>query len=657
MPKKLLFTSLTSNIQRALSTTTGMSRLFNFQTRTYKVTSIPTYNMTDKKFSDPNEDRLGCYMPTKEFNEYYLNSCKRLEVSPELDGKTAKLIEESGGEIDDIDDIHGQVQKPTIAHPVVSPIINSGGQSSDAPKAITWPAEYSDPVGFVGGLLKNVLMYSLESEVIRNLAFSESIGDLIADEPGEFSSILQYYVGFGAPITFNDLNFLLGSKGQTPLTKEQLADKKVVEKYVSTYLDSILPASVRKIKIDMTSQTIKILHVQSPHSSVVLKYKLKDGTDGYIGAEVGRPSFTYVDGKLVQNAHEQVVDPAVFQSMNRPAIKLPETLDEFDKLETGVTKDNFYKFDTKIPIQELPVESKPVVQAINLVDNSTDGKDTYLSDGTPGAITTQKIPNAKALAKVLYFVTGQKPYHALRFGGYFAHKALTGQSRACEALVVYGCDIGGIDPTDLLPVLSDLKQYDLSQEMRESVYENFLYIELSQGQPDSKQSNIFSHKAATGYLTLAANAFACMQVYRDLLSTSAQRVNDAKILKKPDPEAQDVYNRIEKETRNFMHRYEHMWAISAYMVINMHRNYGIEVLLDPVDEDQTVKEAFKGKGTSAFLTLARAMTNEKIKILKKLIADDTTTQNKEVKTVQQNSLDLAQKALAKFDIIEKEMNQ
>ncbi|MEH6527657.1 MAG: hypothetical protein V7723_16435 [Sneathiella sp.] len=653
------YSSLNSKMQRFLTTTTGLGRLFNHQSRTYKVTTIPAYDMTQKKFSGLKGDRLGCNMPALEFEEYYKSICKELDMTPEQDNLTSKRIEEAGGEIDDIIDINEQVKRPTIKYPVISPIENVGGQSPDAPTSITWPPEFSDPFGFVGGIIRNILTYSLESEVYRNLDFMKSLKNLVADEAGEFSSVLQYYVGFGAGIKFNDLNFLLKFKGQSPLNAEQLATKDVVEKNVSDYMDTILPAPIRKFKIDMTSKEVKILHVQSPHSSAVVKFKLLTGEDGYFGAEIGLPTHLYVDNKLVKIPTEQVTNPAVFQSMNRPKIVFPETLEELDKMEPGVTPDNFYKFDTKLPIEELPVEKQPVIQAINLMNFTKDGKDNYLSDGTPGAIVSHKIPNAKLLALILYFATGRKPHHGLRLGGYFAHIALLGQARACEILLALGCDIGGIKQKDLLRVLSDLKQYDLSQEMRESIYENFLYIELSLDGPDKLETNIFSLSSAKNYLTMTANSFAVMKITKELLFAAEQRINDARVLNRLDPEAQEIYDRLEKETRSFMHRYEHLWAIADYIVLNMHRTLGLESLLDSVDENQTVQQAFneKQQKTSAYLTMALAMTNEKIETLKKLIADDTRTQNVEVKSVQQNSLDLAQKALKQLDSIENEMNQ
>ncbi|WP_373085804.1 hypothetical protein [Sneathiella sp.] len=651
MPKRTIFSSFKRNLGLRLSTFNAITNISFFQTRTYKVASLPGYNLL--KYTGPTGDRLGSALSPEEFQEKLSDTYKRLYTNSERESRTTESLKRSGAKIDAVVDIHGQ----KIGEPVISPIKNIGGQPTGTPETITYPAQQSDPIACVGGLIENVLTFSLESHVERNLTFAERIGELIGEGPGELSSILQYYVGYGAPVSFNDLNFLLESKGLTPLTNEQLADEEVVEKYVSDLMDNVLPASRRRIKIDMTSQIISVLQIQSPHSSVVLKYKCKDGTDGYIGAEVGRPSHTYVAGKLVENAHEQVVDPAVFQSMNRPMIDLPKSEDELDELDVGVTKDNFSKFDTKFPVQALPEESKPIIQAINLVDSSSKGKDKYLSGGTPGAITTCPVPNAKSLAMQLYFLTGEKLNHALSCGGYFAHVALTGQSRACEYLVVSACDSAGIDATELLPILNEVKQYDMSQEMRETIYENFLFIELSQGQPDSKDSNIFSFKSANDYLTLVASSFTCMQIYRDLLSTAAQRLEDAKILKKPDPEAQEIYDRIEHGTRNFMHRYEHMWAIAAYDVINIHRNYGIEALLDPVDENQTVREVFKGKDTSTPLTLARKMTNEKIKALKKQIESDTRTPNKGVKSVQQNSLDLAEQVIARLDIIRTELNQ
>src|SRR5690606_3267030 len=299
-----------------------------------------------------------------------------------------------------ITDIHEQITSPK--DDIHAPINNIGDQESSAPREIVWPAQYSDPVAEVGGLIRNVLYASTVGEVERNLKFVKSIAGDIEDGEGQLASVVQYYVGRGprVPVTgrnfrrranggprvpFTALNFLLRANGGTPLTDEALEDKSAVTKMIEKYLNGILPGAAKSFTIDMAKKGLSTVHVQSPHSSAVVQFPLKGGKPGYIGAEVGRPSFSYVNGRLVSNAHEQVVDPAVFQSMNRRRLspkELPKTLEEYAKIETGVTAENFYLPDKAVDYDKLSADNRPLVEAVSLVSHEKEsGQAVYLSDG------------------------------------------------------------------------------------------------------------------------------------------------------------------------------------------------------------------------------------------------------------------------------------
>ncbi|MAL79967.1 MAG: hypothetical protein CMN55_12780 [Sneathiella sp.] len=634
-----------SSLQRALVLTRGMNRLFFMQSRGYRFTSLPDYDMTKAKYRTKGGDMFGCYMEEAAFEKYYKDVCKRLDVPVELDSATSDLINMlTLSKYDDIVDIHGQISSPK--ENVRAPIQNIGGQEEDAPKEITWPAQYSDPVASVGGMIRNVLYASLQSEVERNLKFVESLAGQIDEGEGQMGSVVQYYVGRGPNVPFSALNFLLKQKSGKALSEEELQEEGAVTKMINAYLNGILPGAAASFKIDMKKQGISAVHIQSPHSSAVVKYRLKNGKSGYMGAEVGRPSFTYVNGKLVMNAHEQVVDPAVFQSMNRQRLApkdLPLTIEDYRKRETGVTLENFFLQDASVKYDQLSAENQPLVKTVSLVDHETGkGQAVYLSDGVPAASVIHKVPYAGRLAKVLYFLTGQYPWEALRFGGYFAHDALTGQSRACEALVVFGSDIAGIKPQELLPVLAGLDQYDLSQEMRESVYENILFAELADPSKSDVSSSIFSEKAAKDYLTLSANAFVTMQLYKDLLQTAESAIKAAKLLGKTDVEAESVRDLVLSQTKNFMRRYAHMWAIGAALTINLHKNYGAALFLDTPPKEVSIADALKEKAPSSgtLLFMVKFVTEKRDAL--KTAPDGESEKSRKVR---ENSLDLAEKSL------------
>ncbi len=480
----------------------------------------------------------------------------------------------------------------------------------------------------------------------RNLKFVESLSDQIDEGEGQMGSVVQYYVGRGPNVPYSALNFLLKQKSGKALSEDELQEEGAVTKMINAYLNGILPGAAASFKIDMKKQGISAVHIQSPHSSAVVKYPLKNGKSGYMGAEVGRPSFTYVNGKLVMNAHEQVVDPAVFQSMNRQRLApkdLPLTIEDYKKRETGVTLENFFLQDASVKYDQLSAENQPLVKTVSLVDHETGkGQAVYLSDGVPAASVIHKVPYAGRLAKVLYFLTGQYPWEALRFGGYFAHDALTGQSRACEALVVFGCDIAGIKPQELLPVLAGLDQYDLSQEMRESVYENILFAELADPSKSDVSSSIFSEKAAKDYLTLSANAFVTMQLYKDLLQTAESAIKAAKLLGKTDVEAESVRDLVLSQTKNFMRRYAHMWAIGAALTINLHKNFGAKLFLDPTPTGASIADALKEKAPSSgtLLFMVKFVTEKRDAL--KTAPDGESEKSRKVR---ENSLDLAEKSL------------
>ena len=634
-----------SSLQRALVLTRGMNRLFFMQSRGYRFTSLPDYDMTKAKYRGKGGDLLGCYMEAAVFDKYYKDVCKRLDVPVELDSATSDLINMlTLSKYDDIVDIHDQISSPK--ENVRAPIQNIGGQEEDAPKEITWPAQYSDPVAAVGGMIRNILYASLQSEVERHLKFVESLSDQIDEGEGQMGSVVQYYVGRGPNVPYSALNFLLKQKSGKALSEDELQEEGAVTKMINAYLNGILPGAAASFKIDMKKQGISAVHIQSPHSSAVVKYPLKNGKSGYMGAEVGRPSFTYVNGKLVMNAHEQVVDPAVFQSMNRQRLApkdLPLTIEDYKKRETGVTLENFFLQDASVKYDQLSAENQPLVKTVSLVDHETGkGQAVYLSDGVPAASVIHKVPYAGRLAKVLYFLTGQYPWEALRFGGYFAHDALTGQSRACEALVVFGCDIAGIKPQELLPVLAGLDQYDLSQEMRESVYENILFAELADPSKSDVSSSIFSEKAAKDYLTLSANAFVTMQLYKDLLQTAESAIKAAKLLGKTDVEAESVRDLVLSQTKNFMRRYAHMWAIGAALTINLHKNFGAKLFLDPTPTGASIADALKEKAPSSgtLLFMVKFVTEKRDAL--KTAPDGESEKSRKVR---ENSLDLAEKSL------------
>ncbi len=299
--------------------------------------------------------------------------------------------------------------------------------------------------------------------------------------------------------------------------------------------------------------------------------------------------------------------------------------------------------DASVKYDQLSAENQPLVKTVSLVDHETGkGQAVYLSDGVPAASVIHKVPYAGRLAKVLYFLTGQYPWEALRFGGYFAHDALTGQSRACEALVVFGCDIAGIKPQELLPVLAGLDQYDLSQEMRESVYENILFAELADPSKSDVSSSIFSEKAAKDYLTLSANAFVTMQLYKDLLQTAESAIKAAKLLGKTDVEAESVRDLVLSQTKNFMRRYAHMWAIGAALTINLHKNFGAKLFLDPTPTGASIADALKEKAPSSgtLLFMVKFVTEKRDAL--KTAPDGESEKSRKVR---ENSLDLAEKSL------------
>ncbi len=636
---------------RLLTLNRGLNRMFVMPKRSYHFTSLPDYDMTSETFRK-GKNKLGCYMEQKEFENFYASVLEELGVPLIADKITSDTITETlKGKYAAITDIHEQITSPK--DDIHAPINNIGDQESSAPREIVWPAQYSDPVAEVGGLIRNVLYASTVGEVERNLKFVKSIAGDIEDGEGQLASVVQYYVGRGPRVPFTALNFLLRANGGTPLTDEALEDKSAVTKMIEKYLNGILPGAAKSFTIDMAKKGLSTVHVQSPHSSAVVQYPLKGGKPGYIGAEVGRPSFSYVNGRLVSNAHEQVVDPAVFQSMNRRRLspkELPKTIEEYRKIETGVTVENFYLPDKAVDYDKLSADNRPLVEAVSLVSHEKEsGQAVYLSDGVPAASVIRKIPHAGRLARVLYFLTGQYPWEALRFGGYFAHDALTGQSRACEALVIFGCDIAGVKPQELLPVLSQLDPYDLSQEMRESAYENVLYTELTES--DEVSSSIFSKKAAEEYLRLAAGAFVSMQVYKDLLRAAEKCIREAKLLGETDVEAEKVRDLVESQTRNFTRRYRHMWAIGAAVTINLHKTYGPDIFLDPVKEVGPGDVGAPVKPSSGTLAFMTKFVTEKRDALKTAPDGESEKSRK----VRENSLDLAEKSLKYIANIETEL--
>ncbi len=637
--------SLRTRVRHVCEATAGYTRTLR-QRRFYHITSIPRPDMTVSGTEEVDErDQIICEMPEERQKWFYQDTLKRLDLDPELDDLLAKDVREAmKGNISKIEDIHHQIESPE--ENIWTPVKNVGWKPEEAPSYIVWPSGYSDPVASVGGLIKNTVMASTPRELKRNLDFLDTFSDQIDGGEGKLSSVVQYYVGRGTLIPFETLNFLLGEIADKRLTQEELQDEKTVTETVHRYINTILPGVGHRFKIDMKKQAISTIHIQSPHSSVLVQYKLKNGKTGTIGAEVGRPSFTYVAGKLVQNAHEQVVDPAVFQSMNRRRLKpreIPKTITEYRKIEQGVTPDNFFKLDSSCTPEQLTEGNQPVDPAINLVDRE-DKKEqaVYLSDGTPVAIITQKVPHAGRLAKTLYFLTGQYPWEALRFGGYFAHDAATGQSRACEALVAFGSDLSGIQPVDLLPVLSELEPYDLSQNMRESLYENILFAELREPEEQDTKQSIFSEKAAKDYLTLSANAFVTMRIYKDLLMTAENKIRAAKIQGKTDKEAEAARDLVLENTKNFKRRYSHMWAIASYITISLHKTHGAEIFLDKADESVPVQKASKSKApTSGVLTFLKQFILEKQQAVQPTLGRGS----KRDQSVAANTFDLTSRSL------------
>ncbi|GLQ07379.1 hypothetical protein [Sneathiella chinensis] len=641
-----------SLLGRRLAAFNGVSGVFRSQVRGYHFTSLPDYDMTREEFRAPDGDRLGCYRERQDFRTYYHSVCRRLGVRPEVDGHAVQaMMDAYGDDIDPIDDIHGAVSASSTRTDIKAPIVNRGGQDRDAPSEIRWPSAYAAPVGRVGGLIENTVFACLESEVERNLLFAEEMSSRIEEGEGELTSVLQYYVGRGAPISFQAMNFLLQAKTGRGLSAADMKDRETVEALCHAYLEGILPGVAAEFKIDMERQCLSAVHMQSPHSSLVLKFKRTDGRDGYLGGEVGRPSFTYVNGKLVQNAHEQVVDPAVFQSMNRtrvPVRDLPQTLEQFQALDRKADVHDFDHFDG-LPVGAFRADDEraPLDPALSLIDKAEGSRTTFLSDGVPVALVSRPVPDARNLAKVLCFLTGRHPWEALRFGGYFAHDAGMGQSRACEALVIMGADIAGIRPEDLFPALRHVPAFDFSQDMRETLYENFLHCELNEQVEGKVRHQLFSLETAREGLRLIGNAFVTMQVYKDILGEAERRIEQAERQGATDREAEEIRADILSKTLNFERRYEHFWAVATGLLINMHRSFGPDILRDG-----------KGDGGALpLLTATRKILMEKIETLSRKLYKARTEGDGTAQTTVRLSLELAEQALGCLSGIEAELEQ
>ncbi|GEM_PF-4839069 len=632
------------SVTNLYTTTAGQAAIFR-QVRPYQCTSIPDADMTQyKPGKNKKEGVLGCYLPDEEFEKCYQNTLRRLGVPLELDLKTTRLIDqEMLGKYAEIKDIHNQIKstKEDIRAPI-KPV----GWTKDAPTHIIWPAQYSDPVASKGGLIRNTLYASLTSEIERNLTFLESFADQIDEGEGEIASVVQYYVGRGSPIPFRALNFLLEQRLGKKLSDKDLKDEQKVRDLVSEYIDRILPGAAKEFKIDTKKQQISARQVLSPHSSIQVRFKLNDGQVGIMSGEVGRPNSTFIGDKLVHNAHEQVVDAAVFQSMNWPRIRnLPDTLEGFKDLKQPyqVTKKNFYKPASRLSFEALKDPNKPINPSINLVDCEDEkGNPIHLSDGVPVSVISHKVPFAGRLAKVLYFLTGERPWDALRFGGYFAHDAQTGQSRACESLVVFGNDLAGGDIHDLLPVLSGLEQYDLSQTMRESVYENILFAELHGSDQQDSNHSIFSETTAEAYLRLSCNAFVTMRIYEDLLKAADNRISSTNLPHESDEEAEFSRTFVLNETLNFKRRYSHMWAIASYIMISLHKSQGAKVFLDHAGDSISAIQSNKSQApTSGTLTFLKQFILEKHKAVQPTLNQGTTRDQ----SVAANTFDLTSRSL------------
>ncbi|MEX0582834.1 MAG: hypothetical protein WD185_04125, partial [Sneathiella sp.] len=146
--------------------------------------------------------------------------------------------------------------------------------------------------------------------------------------------------------------------------------------------------------------------------------------------------------------------------------------------------------------------------------------------------------------------------------------------------------------------------------------------------------------------------FVTMQLYKDLLQTAREKIDQAKSLKKTDDEAEKVQALILAQTKNFMRRYAHMWAIGSCIMINMHKNYGAEVFLDKAAEDVSIQEAMKKKApTSGILTFMEKFVTEKRDVLK-AVPDGESEKSRKVR---ENSLDLANKSLVYIANIKSEL--
>ncbi|MDF2368004.1 hypothetical protein [Sneathiella sp.] len=654
-----------------LSATTSLANpTFRISSRGYQYTSYPDANMT--KYDAKSEDPLGCYLSDEDFDKKYQDTLDRLGIPRSLDSLTIDMLEFFSGktEYENIDDPHKMKTPETAEEDIIAKTkIVTGWDSAGKPittdSQLKLPWQYAKPTARIGGLIANVVSASLESERERNLKFVESIEDQIADEPGELAYVLQFYAGRAAPITFEMLNSILEEQTGKKLTIDDIQDEEKTTALINRYLDSIIPGCSNNFKTTfkkdknsgkITDLSVASIQFISVHSSIILKYKLVNGGWGRIGVEVGRPGNSYVGGQLVINEHKQVVDPAVFQTMNLYKVlgkDLPLTIKELREKQPVINSENFSKVATTVPYEAIEDPTKKTsFSDFNLYGGESGKRTVYLSEGVPVGINVMKVPKAKQLAKLLYWVTGAHLDEALRYGAYFAHDAARGQDRACPTLALFGADIAGKNPEEFFPYLKLLRQYDLSQQMREAMLQNLLYLELrARSKPDAKidmDFGIYNESTARNLLEMAKNGFVTMQVYKKVWDITESKTGDEA--------AKKLYDWLEMSTVDFKRRYRNLWQTAAFVLLNIHRTYGIAAILDPAPTG--------AKKKSPVLNNVIEIVKDRIVGLKEELdeANAYAKENPEEDeftidtSIEENALKLAIQALAELQEISKKIN-